>query len=676
MCLKKQNPSIMLPIKALSLISSFLDPPRPIPALPDIDTANGAETLNKILPENRNTVTLVIFSKDRPGQLCACVESIQKFVLGLYSICILYSSSNETSQKKYEHVFQRLTSSSSACPKIQVFKEHSFHQDLLHILSQQFTCFFLFQVDDAIHYREWDISKGCKLLEENHQLFNIHGKLFKNATICFPSGNQQMRQPEFQSVSSSPYLLFDRRLGSFDWNYPFDLTGGLYRAQDIHDFIFDLSLSDVTIRNPNHFEILGNEYCFQKLFFEKPLSACLNTDLPILSVVTINRVQTEFPHNLIFQEKELPEDNLPWDMLTDQILSFGIDYVKYQYASSAYLAVHVQDLFLMNENFTEETKLDISVLIPCKNAEKTIREALTSVLSQDVYPYHMEIVIVDDASSDASIFLVNQLIREQKEIPYKIRVVCRQVSTSLAACLDFGLIFCNGEFICRMDADDICLPGRIKQQVQIFKTSNYPLMVLGTNYYLNEKNILPSVSIPIGPASVAWGMFFYCTLVHPSVMFSKVVVSSLGNYQGKANNTINEKHRFEKLEDYWLWHRMIDHGCIINNVATFGIIHNKHYGSLTSFWGEEENLLQAEIALYYAKKRATSLVHVSSQDWYSVCRGKRFDEKDVNRLRYLLTGLEELKLSITKQYASCTSKEDLLQVESDFQARLIEIKTL
>lgn len=97
----------------------------------------------------------------------------------------------------------------------------------------------------------------------------------------------------------------------------------------------------------------------------------------------------------------------------------------------------------------------VSVVIPCFNGQAWIRQALESVLNQELP--EPEIVVVDDGSTDQSADIVERafpnvrLIRQKQAGPSRARNV--------------GTQLCRGEFIQYLDVDDVLAPGKIKIQL-------------------------------------------------------------------------------------------------------------------------------------------------------------------------------------------------------------------
>ncbi|MEA2735305.1 MAG: hypothetical protein QOE14_1756 [Humisphaera sp.] len=102
----------------------------------------------------------------------------------------------------------------------------------------------------------------------------------------------------------------------------------------------------------------------------------------------------------------------------------------------------------------------VTVIIPMKNAEPYVREAVESVLKQA--GVDLEVIVVDDGSSDRSVEIVRSIDDSRLRIipgPRK----------GIAAAFNAGLAEAQGEFVARCDADDVYPAGRLAWQVEFLK---------------------------------------------------------------------------------------------------------------------------------------------------------------------------------------------------------------
>lgn len=104
----------------------------------------------------------------------------------------------------------------------------------------------------------------------------------------------------------------------------------------------------------------------------------------------------------------------------------------------------------------------ISVVIPCYNREKTIKDSIESVLSQN-YPGNIEIIVSDDGSTDHSLSIVEEygeqviLLRKPSD--------CRDQGVSGAR--NRGILAARNEYICFLDSDDYYLPGYLPRMAEV-----------------------------------------------------------------------------------------------------------------------------------------------------------------------------------------------------------------
>jgi glycosyltransferase involved in cell wall biosynthesis len=104
--------------------------------------------------------------------------------------------------------------------------------------------------------------------------------------------------------------------------------------------------------------------------------------------------------------------------------------------------------------------VSVSVVIPVYNAERWITETLESVISQREAS-HLEVVVVDDGSSDASVQIARRLL-ERSGLPHQI---LRRKNGGASAARNAGWRAASGEWIQFLDADDLLGPGKIAGQL-------------------------------------------------------------------------------------------------------------------------------------------------------------------------------------------------------------------
>ena len=118
----------------------------------------------------------------------------------------------------------------------------------------------------------------------------------------------------------------------------------------------------------------------------------------------------------------------------------------------------------------------VSVLMPVKDGAAFLAESIESILAQTLIDF--EFVVIDDGSDDAT----RDVIRRYELLDERMRVFHRP-GNGFVRELNWGLSVCRGEFVARMDADDVALPHRLELQVD-FLRRNPDVVVVGGAYDL------------------------------------------------------------------------------------------------------------------------------------------------------------------------------------------------
>lgn len=130
----------------------------------------------------------------------------------------------------------------------------------------------------------------------------------------------------------------------------------------------------------------------------------------------------------------------------------------------------------------------VSVVITNYNHVKYIVDCLDSIKNQTYK--NIEIIIVDDASTDNSIQVINNWIETNKlSMPKQDLITLASLprNSGFAGATDLGFFLSRGEFIACQDSDDLSHPKRIEKQVKFLK-ENPDVNVIGTNYSTFEDN--------------------------------------------------------------------------------------------------------------------------------------------------------------------------------------------
>ena len=198
--------------------------------------------------------------------------------------------------------------------------------------------------------------------------------------------------------------------------------------------------------------------------------------------------------------------------------------------------------------------MKLSVLMPVYERESPefLRAAIESLAAQTVQAD--EIVIVEDGPLGAE--LTEMIRNAQAVLPIvSLRLLAH---AGLGLALREGLDTCRGEFVARMDADDICAPDRFYWQLD-FLERNRQVDVVGSAIaeFRHDPLAVESVRrLPVTGRALAEFAKHRNPLNHMTVMFRRQAVLDAGSYQSCAG-----------FEDYHLWARMLGRGCQLCNLS-------------------------------------------------------------------------------------------------------------
>lgn len=180
------------------------------------------------------------------------------------------------------------------------------------------------------------------------------------------------------------------------------------------------------------------------------------------------------------------------------------------------------------------TTIDVSVVIPCFNADATLRRCLESVARQEPHP--REILLVDDGS-DRPIANWFKNLREGIDVPV---FLLTQSNSGAPAARNAGLKVARSRYVAFLDADDIWLPKKLQIQHAIME--QYQLTLSGHGYAFDASQVAtpliansPSLR-PVHRFRFAYGNPFFT----PTVMVRRDEFSGFDE-------------RFHRVDDYKAW---------------------------------------------------------------------------------------------------------------------------
>lgn len=133
---------------------------------------------------------------------------------------------------------------------------------------------------------------------------------------------------------------------------------------------------------------------------------------------------------------------------------------------------------------TSENPL-ISVVLLCYNHEEFVAEAFAAVLSQTYRP--LEIIIVDDCSTDSTPDIVSRKIAELSNPPH-VRFIRNARNRRLLGTCDVGIRAARGEFVVLTCDDDVMLPDMVAEMVDFWRSQSVSLVTTNAEYIDAQSN--------------------------------------------------------------------------------------------------------------------------------------------------------------------------------------------
>ena len=194
----------------------------------------------------------------------------------------------------------------------------------------------------------------------------------------------------------------------------------------------------------------------------------------------------------------------------------------------------------------KETPL-VSIIMPAYNAAKTINESIDSILKQTYT--HFELIVVDDGSKDET----GSLIKAYSDP--RICYYRNERNMGLVKTLNRAISLSNGEYIARMDSDDIALPKRIELEVDYMES--HPKCIICGGYartFVEENGIYKfchDLKFEVEDSNIKNELACECCFAHPTVMFRSSLLSS---------TELRYDDDYLNSEDYKFWIDLMDFG--------------------------------------------------------------------------------------------------------------------
>ena len=187
----------------------------------------------------------------------------------------------------------------------------------------------------------------------------------------------------------------------------------------------------------------------------------------------------------------------------------------------------------------------VSVIMSVYNAEKYLKYSIESILNQTYK--NIEFIIINDGSTDDSL----SIIKDYQKIDNRIILINRK-NKGLIYSLNEGVRLSTGDYIARMDADDISMENKIEKELNYLENENAYLCGSWVVKINEEGNEIGKYNYP--PKTWFKNRIFLLkgnSFIHPTTIFKREILNDKSIYK---NGILYRNYKY--IEDYELWTRV------------------------------------------------------------------------------------------------------------------------
>jgi hypothetical protein len=185
----------------------------------------------------------------------------------------------------------------------------------------------------------------------------------------------------------------------------------------------------------------------------------------------------------------------------------------------------------------------VSVVMSVRNGERTVRQAVESILGQTLRD--LTLVVVEDGSTDDTWTLLQAAARHDE----RLILLRNERNVGLTRSLNRGLAHATGEFVARQDADDSSEPERIERQIAFLRAHpDVGLLGTGCRYVVESGADWPPYVPPATDTAIRWRLPFDNPFVHTSIVVRRGLLAGEGGAYDES---------LPYAQDYELWIRLL-----------------------------------------------------------------------------------------------------------------------
>lgn len=229
----------------------------------------------------------------------------------------------------------------------------------------------------------------------------------------------------------------------------------------------------------------------------------------------------------------------------------------------------------------------ISVVMPVYNAEKFLSQAIKSVLDQTYKNF--EFIIVDDYSIDSSYQICQ---KNQKNDP-RIKLSKNNANMGVGYSLNYAISKSQGQYIARMDSDDMMDPMRLEKQINYLKSNKKIVCVGSWMKEIDENNQVIDYRVtPLHHEQIYEKMFYEMAIQNPTLMINRNLIPESFEWC-KTDGILDDLDllfklllfgKFGNVGEYLMLYRIHDNNLSLKNIrATFNEALNIRLNAITQY---------------------------------------------------------------------------------------------
>ena len=254
----------------------------------------------------------------------------------------------------------------------------------------------------------------------------------------------------------------------------------------------------------------------------------------------------------------------------------------------------------------------VSIIMPCFNRIDMLDKSITSIINQTFSNF--EFIIIDDKSDDETVKLLkNYQIKDKR-----IKIFYNKKNKGPTYSFNKGLYYAKGEFVARMDSDDISHPTRIEKQVKFLK-SNPEVFVVGTavNIIDEDEKFKNKLYLKQNKKELSDALRYSNPLVNSTYMANLNVNSKKYLYLNKV---------FYPADDYYSWYTIIKKNYKLTNMNEILLSYRLHK-SESYLNSRVQGLKTLLVQKLFILKQMNYLLKINNNSVNSIHKIKNFFDK-------------------------------------------------